>query len=329
VPASTVISPASPEMPATATSTVLRVRGVRKVFPAARGSAARVALDGVSLDAPSRTITALLGPNGSGKSTLMRLVATIERADAGEIEVAGADARVAPGRARAALGMVFQRPGLDALLSVRENLLLQAALVGLRGGAAKERVDACIDAVRLGERAGDRVGTLSGGMQRRADLARALVARPALLLLDEPTGGLDLESRREFMDLVRQRASTPGGGLAVLMSTHLMDEAEHADRVVMLSRGRVVAQGTPAELRASAGERVLRTASAHAPDLQSAGLVVRVMGGEALATGDEDALEHASRMLVRRGIAFACGPATLGDAYLAITGSALVEGGRS
>lgn len=325
MPASTVISPASPEMPATATDAVLRVRGVRKVFLAARGSAARTALDDVSLDAPARTITALLGPNGSGKSTLMRLVATIERADAGEIEVAGTDARVAPGRARAALGMVFQKPGLDALLSVRENLLLQAALVGLRGGAAHERVDACIDAVRLGDRAGDRVGTLSGGMQRRADLARALVAQPALLLLDEPTGGLDLESRREFMDLVRQRASGPGGGIAVLMSTHLMDEAERADRVVMLSRGRVVAQGTPTELRAAAGTRVMRTDGAHAPDLESAGLVVRPMGGEALATGDDDALEHASRMLVRRGIAFACGPATLGDAYLAITGAALTR----
>jgi ABC-2 type transport system ATP-binding protein len=303
----------------------LSLRSIAKTYTA-RSAPPRCAVDGVSLDLPRGSWTALLGPNGAGKSTLMRIIATVERPDAGEVLIDGSNARSDPRAARARLGMVFQRPGLDPLLTVRENMMLQAALAGLPRLDGQRRVNDLLARIGLVDRADDRVSTLSGGMQRRADLGRALVASPALLLLDEPTGGLDLEARRGFLDLVRRRIDESAGGLTVLMSTHLMDEAERADHVVMMSRGRVAAHGTPAELCAAvggAGGRVVIAAATDRGVLRALGLDVRVTRGEAVGSGDPEAIEHAARELVRKGVSFRAGTATLADAYLAVTGSML------
>lgn len=319
------------------TGTALAMRGLRKSYRVRRRQT-RLAVDDVSLDLTRGSWTALLGPNGSGKSTLLRMIATVERPDAGELLLEGVNAADEPRKVRARLGMVFQRPGLDALLTVRENMMLQAALAGLAPIDAQRRVNELLARVSLTERADERVATLSGGMQRRADLARALVGSPSLLLLDEPTGGLDLESRRAFLDMIRQRLDESRGALTVLMSTHLMDEAQRADRVVMMARGRVAAQGTPAQLCARVGaegvreadgleRRVIITAAADRAVLRALGLDVRVLRGEAVGSGQTQAIEHAARELVRKGVSFRAGSANLADAYLALTGATLADEG--
>lgn len=301
-------------------------RAALSVRSASKSYATRLAVDGISLELPRGSWTALLGPNGAGKSTLMRMIATIERPDAGEILIDDVSTRASPRAARARLGMVFQRPGLDALLSIRENMMLQAALAGLPSLERQRRVNDLLARIGLLDRADDRVSTLSGGMQRRADLGRALTASPTLLLLDEPTGGLDLEARRGFLDLVRGRIDESEGGLTVLMSTHLMDEAERADHVVMMSRGRIAARGAPAELCAAvsgAGGRVVIASASDRGVLRALGLDVRVTRGEAVGSGEPEAIEHAARELVRKGVSFRAGAATLADAYLAATGTML------
>lgn len=210
----------------------------------------------------------------------MRLLALTDRPDAGELAWRGhalVGTGAVPGRARghrayrASLGMVFQNPGLDTLLTMRENLALQGALAGLDRAATARRIDELARQLDLDTRLDDRVGTLSGGTVRRADLARALVPTPTLLLLDEATTGLDLRARGEFFDLLtrlrrtpheptppQERAGTPAHPLTIVMTTHLMDEAERADRVIMMSRGRIVADDSPTTLRARVGTRVLR-----------------------------------------------------------------------
>lgn len=206
----------------------------------------RPALDGISLTADHEMV-ALLGPNGSGKSTLMRVLTGLHKPDAGRV-LAPTD--------RKHLAVVFQTPAVDDLLTVRENLTLAAALHGHGASAARERLDALTPRLNLAEIMGSRCGRLSGGQKRRADLARALMARPSVLILDEPTTGLDIDARAQFwrtLDAVRAEER-----LTVLVATHLADEAERCDRAVLLKLGRIVAQGTPDALREPLGGRVAR-----------------------------------------------------------------------
>lgn len=273
-----------------------------------RTSAPVRALDGLSFNIEPGEYVALLGPNGAGKSTLMRLLAGLDRPDSGEIH----------SPAPADLAVVFQRPSLDPLLSVRENLHLQAALYSVAdtGAEAAARVG-------LTDRLDDRVATLSGGLTRRADLARALLTSPKLLLLDEPTTGLDHEARAAFLaTLDDQRAANPD--LAIILSTHLMDEAERATRVVMIDHGSVVADGSPAELRRQlGGDRVLRAHTDAIPTLESHGLHALREGDRVRATGDDDALAAAAGELAASGASFELTPPTLGDVYLARAGRTL------
>ncbi|MDX2115925.1 MAG: ABC transporter ATP-binding protein [Planctomycetota bacterium] len=311
----------------------VRCDSLRRVYRVksggARGAAGElVALDGVSLSLPVGGWTALLGPNGSGKSTLMRILGTLDRPSSGRATVLGYEIHpgVPPARGlRALLGVVFQKPGLDPLLTVRENLRTQAALGGMTRGRADERAAALAERFGLAALLDERAGRLSGGMLRRADLARALVLGPRLLLLDEPTSGLDHEARLEFLELARSLVRT--AGLTVLMSTHLMDEAERADRVVMLCDGRIAADGAPDDLRARLGGVVLSADAAHAGVLESAGLNVRRSGARALAAGDAPLIGSAARDLVGIGASFSVGPPTLGDVYMAVSGRALGEAG--
>jgi ABC-2 type transport system ATP-binding protein len=209
------------------------------------------ALDDVSLAVYPGEFVALLGPNGAGKTTLFQLLSGLFTPDAGEIEVIGHDLRRNAVPALAALGIVFQQPTLDPELSVTANLLFHTGLHGIPARLAKARIAAELVRLDLAERGGEPVRNLSGGQRRRVELARALLHEPRVLLMDEPTVGLDPASRRELIRLVR--AARDERGTAVLWATHLCEEAAGADRVVVLHRGKLLRDTTPSILVAEAG----------------------------------------------------------------------------
>lgn len=205
------------------------------------------AVDGLDLTVPAGTVAALLGPNGAGKSTTVRMLTTLSRPSAGTVEVLGLDPTTEATAVRRRIGVVAQGSGADPGATGRENLWLQGRLHGIGRRALRDRVSELLDAVGLTPAADRSTRGWSGGMRRRLDLAMALVARPAVLFLDEPTVGLDPEIRRALWDLLRTLVTDEG--LTVLLTTHHLEEAEElADQVTIIDRGRVVAAGSPAEL---------------------------------------------------------------------------------
>jgi ABC-2 type transport system ATP-binding protein len=338
-------------------------RGVKKTFAgtrARRGVAAvpaRVALAGVDLTIPQGQWVALLGPNGSGKSTLLKILATVARPDEGDVSVLGR--AVVKGGVlsagelsvvRGELGVAFQSAALDPLLTVRENLRTAAALFAMSAAHAAEAISRVAESLGLTDRLDQRVSTLSGGLMRRADLARALLHGPRMLLLDEPTTGLDIRAREEFftalMEARRRMAGEAvggGGGLTIVLSTHQMEEAQLAQRVVLMHEGRVVADDSPDKLRRALGRTVIRCGErveAGAPDpaevLRGMGLMVTVQPlGEVLARAGDEREEDATRRvraaadrLIELGVAVQVAPPTLGDVYMAMTGRSLAGGGE-
>jgi ABC-2 type transport system ATP-binding protein len=207
---------------------------------------AKQALKDVSFDAEEGRFTALLGPNGAGKSTLFGLLTRLLTVEGGVIEVAGIDLRQQPLAALAKMGIVFQQPTLDLDLSVQQNLKYFAALHGLSGQAAQLRIDAALDRLGMRERAKEKLRQLNGGHRRRTELARALLHEPSVLLLDEPTVGLDASSRTAITDHVHNLAAD---GLTVLWSTHLTDEVHPEDALVLLHHGVIQETGTAKELQ--------------------------------------------------------------------------------
>jgi ABC-2 type transport system ATP-binding protein len=251
-----------PEGGSTNGSAALSIEDVAKSYGRVR------ALAGLSLRVEPGEFVALLGPNGAGKTTLFQLLSGLFTPDAGAIAVMGHDMRRNPVPALAMLGIVFQESTLDLELSVTANLLFHAGLHGVAAGEAKPRIRHALAWLELTDRAADPVRSLSGGQRRRVELARALLHGPRLLLMDEPTVGLDPASRRALLALVRGLCGERA--LAVLWATHLCDEAALADRVVVLHRGRKLRDAPPASLVAEIG----------AVDLEAAFLAL---------TGDEDA----------------------------------------
>jgi ABC-2 type transport system ATP-binding protein len=215
----------------------------------------RPALHGVTLTVAPQRMIALLGPNGSGKTTLFRLLAGLLRPAAGEARLLGLNLTHQADAARRQLGVVFQSPSLDDKLTVRENLTHHGHLHALHGPPLAARITELLARFRLTERRDDRVGTLSGGLQRRVELARCLLHRPTAILLDEPTNGLDPTARLEFWALLRQVRREDG--VSLLFTTHWFEEAEQADEVAILHRGCLVAHGPPAELSAALGAEVV------------------------------------------------------------------------
>ena len=216
------------------------------------------AVNGVSLKAYAGEFIALLGPNGAGKSTLFQLLSGLFVADSGRIEVMGNDMSHNAVPALARLGIVFQQPTLDLELSVTANLLFHAGLHGMSRADAKVRIAQALDRLGLKDRADDKTAQLSGGNRRRAELARALLHDPRVLLMDEPTVGLDPASRSDLVKLLlTMRAER---SVAVLWATHLCDEVGDADRVIVLHRGKVLADTTPAKLMADAGAATVEEA---------------------------------------------------------------------
>jgi ABC-2 type transport system ATP-binding protein len=215
----------------------------------------KAALNNLNLHLNSREILGLLGPNGSGKSTLLKILSTLLKPQQGRAEVCGFDVAKHPDAVRARIGVVFQTQTLDKMLTVEENLLACGTFYGLFGRGLHERVREVLAQLSLSDRRHDLAGALSGGLQRRAEIARALLHAPQLLLLDEPSTGLDPAARQEFwraLESLRAQNNT-----AILLSTHLFEEAERCDNLVLLDRGERVAEGSPEDLKASIGGQVI------------------------------------------------------------------------
>ena len=222
----------------------------------------RAALDGVSFSVARGEIFALLGPNGGGKTTLFKILSTLLPATSGEVDILGRRLTQDPHTVRSSLGIVFQHPSLDAKLTVTENLQHHGHLYGLRGQRLRERSMLMLKRLGLADRAHDIVETLSGGMQRRVELAKGLLHEPEILLLDEPSTGLDPGARRDFNDYLRQLRDQDG--VTIILTTHIMDEAERCDRVGILHLGRLVALDTPDVLKAQVGGDVVAIRAADA-----------------------------------------------------------------
>jgi ABC-2 type transport system ATP-binding protein len=215
----------------------------------------RQALAGVSFRVSRGEIFGFLGPNGGGKTTLFKILSTLMPATGGTVRVLGRDLAREARAVRMRLGVVFQRPSLDPKLTVAENLRHHGHLYGLSGGALRNQAQGMLARLGLADRAADLVETLSGGLQRRTELAKGLLHRPDLLLLDEPSTGLDPGARRDFMAYLHKLRAEDG--VTVLLTTHFIEEAERCDRVGILQRGRLVATGTPEELKGRIGGDVV------------------------------------------------------------------------
>ena len=220
----------------------ISVRHLKKTYP---GNVQ--ALEDLTFSAGQGSIFALLGPNGAGKSTTVRILTTLSRPDHGEVEVCGIDVLRHPQRIRHMIGCVVQRSAVDVNCTARENLTLQGQLYGLRGRDLKSRIDSLLDRMGLSQSAGRLTRTYSGGMQRKLDIALALIHRPTVLFLDEPTTGLDPQARAELWEEI---AGLSQDGVTILLTTHYLEEADRlADRMAIVDRGRIVVEGAPDQLK--------------------------------------------------------------------------------
>ena len=293
----------------------------------------RTAVDDVSFSVASAEIFGLLGPNGSGKTTIFRILSTLVRPSAGDISVFGADIRRDAEAVRRSFGVVFQRPSVDPKLSVLENLRHHGRLYGIAGAELASRCEEMLGRVGLSDRASDYVETLSGGLQRRVELAKGLLHRPRLLLLDEPSTGLDPGARREFNRHLLELRDRDG--VTIVLTTHYMEEAERCDRVGIMDEGRLVQVDAPAALKASVGGDVV---TIHTDDTVGLGTRIRERFGVDAADVDgslrierEDGHDLVRELVEAfpdevQSVTF--GKPTLEDAFIHITGRRLWESGE-
>ncbi|GAA3137957.1 ABC transporter ATP-binding protein [Planomonospora alba] len=278
----------------------------------------------VSIASPPGRVTALLGPNGAGKSSLLSVLSTASRPDEGTVRVFGHDVRAEPTAARRRLGLVFQERTLDKELSVERNLWFHARLFGMAREDARARIDLMLDLFGLADRRGQAIEELSGGLARRVEIARALLHRPGLIVLDEPTNGLDPSARAAvWADLLLLRREL---GVTILYATHYMDEAEYADEIVILAKGRIVRQGSLGELKGSLdSSRIVVTCADHGAavrQLRTAGFdALLEPGGVAVHCADPEALiAQVVRALDVPGLTLSVHHPSMNDVYLAAAG---------
>ena len=290
------------------------------------------ALDAVDLDIPAGTVLGLLGHNGAGKTTMVRILTTLLKPSSGRAAICGHDVEREPGRVRRSLALAGQQATLDELLSGTENLVLLGMLLGLSRKAAKLRAGELLERFGLTEAAKRVVGTYSGGMRRRLDLAACLLVPRPVVLLDEPTTGLDPASRIEVWAAIRELVDE---GTALLLTTQYLEEADKlADRIVVLARGRVVAQGTPGQMKDSVGGRRIEAVIGDGEDIHAAARALADQGYEpaiddrtrtvsAAAPDGTNDLAHAVRALSRFTVVEAAlRRPTLDDAFLQLAGEA-------
>ncbi|GGO83591.1 ATP-binding cassette domain-containing protein [Wenjunlia tyrosinilytica] len=288
------------------------------------------ALAGVDLVARTGTVLGVLGPNGAGKTTAVRILATLLRPDGGRALVGGHDVVREAGLVRAEVGLTGQYAAVDEMLTGYENLLMIGRLLGLPRSEAKARAAELLESFRLSHAGGRAAKTFSGGMRRRLDLAASLVGRPRILFLDEPTTGLDPHSRGELWEIVR---GLVGDGVTVLLTTQYLEEADQlADDIVVIDKGRVIADGTPDELKSQVGGQVLQVrplspedlARTHALMAEAAGPGAKIEGGVVTAPVNDPAMMPAIvRRLDQEGVAvgeLALRRSSLDEVFLALTG---------
>jgi ABC-2 type transport system ATP-binding protein len=228
---------------------VVEVHGLQKTYGEIE------AVRGIDLSVQPGEIFGFLGPNGAGKTTTISILCTLVRKTAGEAFVAGIDVDKDPSGVRARIGLVFQDPSLDAQLTGRENLELHGQIYGVPSALRKQRIAELLEVVELTDRADSMVLTYSGGMKRRLEIARGVLHHPQVLFLDEPTLGLDPQTRKhiwEYLHAMRKRE-----GITLFMTTHYMDEAEYCDRIAIIDKGKIAALGTPSELKSKVGGDVI------------------------------------------------------------------------
>ena len=248
-PNTSAIEHAAPEPQSLAANPIISVRDLVHRYQN------RTALGGISFDVRPAELFGLLGPNGSGKTTLFRILSTLMAPSAGTAVIAGLNVVRDPAELRRHIGVVFQAQSVDPKLTAYENLWHQGHLYGLHGPALKTRIEEILTRVGLLDRAQDRVESFSGGMQRRVELAKGLLHHPEVLLLDEPTTGLDPGARRDLWQYLRVLRDQEH--VSVIVTTHLMEEAERCDRLAILNEGKLVALGTPEELTREIGGDVI------------------------------------------------------------------------
>ncbi|MDM4762750.1 ABC transporter ATP-binding protein [Galbitalea sp. SE-J8] len=317
----------------------IEAEGLVKSYPAGRGAPRLRALDGLGFEAASGGVFAMLGPNGAGKSTTTRILTTLSRADAGTARVGGFDVAREAGRVRELVGCVSQGTGVDPVLTATENLVMAARLRGYSGVDARRRAAALLGEFDLADAAARRAGTFSGGMKRRLDVAVALVHGPGILFLDEPTTGLDPESRTAMWAEIRRLAAERT--MTVVLTTHYLEEADRlADDVMIVDAGRRVVQGSPERLKATlAGDSLsvellepradaVRAAIARVPGLEAVAVESRGTTGRLTArAADAPAVVGATiAALEAAGIPFGSVSAarpSLDDVYLHYVGRSL------
>ncbi len=282
------------------------------------------ALNALSLEVMAGEIFALLGPNGSGKTTLFRLISTIARIQSGDLRVFGDSPKSDLSAVRNSIGIVFQAPSLDIKLTVRENIRCQAALYGLQGAAMNARIEEVSLQLGITDRLAAIAGTLSGGMKRRVELAKGILHRPQLLLLDEPSTGLDPAARLDLWHALEQLRDNHQ--VTVLLTTHLLEEADKADRIAILHKGQTVAIGAPAQLRSELGSQVLTIQTTDQPAvkewLESRSLSVQQFDNQLRVAGSDTVqiVAPISAAFGNRIQSLTLGQPSLEDVFVAKTG---------
>jgi len=287
----------------------------------------KAALQGVDLVVQPGEIFALLGPNGCGKSTLFRLISTLVSIQQGTIEVFGADCTSDRAQVREHIGVVFQAPSLDGKLTVLENLWCQGVMYGLSGKALRKRSDEVLEQLGMSDRSKQLCQELSGGMKRRVELAKGLLHRPRLLLMDEPSTGLDPAARLDLWRALTQLRDADG--VTVLMTTHLLEEADKADRIAIMDQGRVVACGSPTDLRKEQGSEVITISTDAVDDVaqkieSQLALSVNRLSSEVriVSEGSVSRLSEVVQLALPYASQVTVGRASLEDVFVAKTGRA-------